>query len=112
MKGQLTGEWVFILFFISILVISAFLTSQPDYPEELKFISTFDYVWFTGSIVGIGGSCVIISGIPCAIALTVFGLVTVFKYIIISFEWIKLLLFVPLIVTMIYIMSKLGRGGG
>jgi hypothetical protein len=112
MKGQLSGEWVFILFFISILVILAFLMSQPDYPEDMKFINTFDWVWFSGGMVGIAGACVVTTGLPCAIALTIFGVVTVFKYVIVSFEWIKLLIFVPLIVTMIYIMSKLGRGGG
>jgi hypothetical protein len=112
MKGQLSGEWVFILFFITIFIVLAFIMAQPDLPQEMKFISVFDWAWFSGSIIGISGACVVVTGIPCAVAMAIFGVVTFFKYVIISFEWLKLLLFVPLIVTMIYIMSKLGRGGG
>jgi hypothetical protein len=112
MKGQLTGEWVFIIFFVSFLAISYYVMSQPDFPDSLKFFNLFDFVWFSGSIIGIAGSCVITTGLPCAVALTVFGIVTVWNYIIINVEWIKLIFFIPIIVTFIYIMAKLGRGGG
>ena len=112
MKGQLTGEWVFILFFISIFAVLGFLMLQPDYPESLKFMSLFDFAWFTGGIIAVSGACVVVSGIPCAIALSVWGVITVWNYIIVNTDWIKLLIFTPLVVCLIYIIAKLGRGGG
>ena len=81
-------------------------------PVEYQILSTFDFAFMTGSIIGISGACVIATGLPCAIALVVFGLISLFTYIIVSIEIIKLLIILPLIFTFIYIIARLGRGGG
>lgn len=100
-------------FILAFMVFLSFLGFMSLYlPEELQFIEPFDFIWFSGGIIGIGGACVITSGVPCAIALAIFGIGTVWQYIIVSQEWLTLLLFTPLVVTLIYLMTKLGRGGG
>jgi hypothetical protein len=105
-------EWKFILAYSIFLVVLMFIQSLPDFPPDLKIISPFDFAWFTGGIISVAGACVIASGIPCAVALGVFGFISVWNYLIVSIEWVKLLIFTPLVVTLIYIISKLGRGGG
>jgi hypothetical protein len=105
-------EWKFILAYSIFLVAIMFIQSLPDFPPDLKLISPFDFVWFTGGIIGVAGACVIATGLPCAGALAIWGITTVWNYLIVSIEWVKLLIFTPLVVTLIYIISKLGRGGG
>ncbi len=106
-----TFGWQFIL---SFMILVSFLAFANTYlPPEFQFINTFDYVLFGGSILAVGGTCVIATGIPCAIALAVFGVIAFFNYVVIASEFgvIKLLIFVPIVITMIYIMVKeLGRG--
>lgn len=110
-----TGVWVlsetkFILGFMVFLAFLGFIVAYL--PEGMQFIDLFDFVWFGGGMIGISGACVIVSGVPCAIALAVFGILTIWQYVIVSVDWIALLVFTPLVVTLIYLMSKLGRGGG
>ncbi len=113
MGGRMTFTfgWQFIL---SFMILVSFLAFANTYlPPEMQFINTFDYAFFGGSIIAVGGVCVIATGIPCAIALAVFGVASWFTYIVIAetFSAIKLLIFVPIVITLIYIMVKeLGRG--
>jgi len=48
--------------------------------------------------------------LPCAGALAFFGIVTFFTYVVVSFDWLKLIIFMPIVVTLIYILSQLARG--
>lgn len=104
------AEVKFILMFAGILAFLTFLNTIL--PSQYKIIDTFDFIWFTGGIITVAGTCVIVSGIPCALTLAVFGIVSVWNFIIIQQSWIQLLIFTPLVVTLIYIIAKLGRGGG
>jgi hypothetical protein len=105
-------EWKFILAYSIFLVAIMLIQSLPDFPPDLKIISPFDFVWFSGGIIGVASACVIASGIPCAGALAIWGITTVWQYVIVSIEWVKLLIFTPLVVTLIFIISRLARGGG
>ena len=110
MKG--TTEVRFILTLMVFLGFLTFMVSYSDIPEELKFIEPFDFVWWVGGIIGVAGACVVWTGLPCAGAIAIWGIGTVYKYVVVNLEWLKLLVFTPLVVTMIYIIMKLARGGG
>ena len=100
-----------IILFITFLLAFAGLVNFY-LPTEYQFVNSFDFFYLTSGIIGISGACVIVSGIPCAIAIGIFGLTGIFQYILVSGEWIKILIFTPLITTLIYVISRLGRGGG
>ena len=96
-----------IAFFIAFLSFMSLIS-----PPEYRVIDTFDFVWFAGGLIGVASACVIATGIPCAGALAIFGIVSIWQYLIVNFEWLKLLIFFPLVIVIIYIVSRLGRGGG
>lgn len=106
MKGEV--NWIFgLLVFLSFLgVMSLFV------PEGMKVMNLFDFAWLGTGIIGVAGACAIATGIPCAAALAIFGVATLLEYIVVSNSIIKVLIFLPIIVTLIYIVSRLGRGGG
>jgi len=99
--------------FLSIVIFLAFITfiSQIT-PPEYKIMNPFDFVWLTGGIVAVAGACVIWSGLPCAGALAVFTLGSVLNYLLLQSSVVKLLVFTPLSVLLIYVVSRLARGGG
>jgi hypothetical protein len=107
-----TNETQVILTLLAFLAFLTFISNLPDTPSEYKIISPFDFVWFTGGILGVAASCSIWTGIPCAAALAIFGLVSFFNYLVINYEVVKFLIFMPVIATLIYIVARLGRGGG
>jgi|YelNatPaOPRAMG01_1025707.scaffolds.fasta_scaffold19908_4 hypothetical protein len=107
-----TNETQVILTLLAFLAFLTFISNLPDTPPEYKIISPFDFVWFTGGIIGVAASCSVWTGIPCAAALAVFGLVSFFNYLVVNYEVVKLLIFMPVIATLIYVVARLGRGGG
>ena len=95
-----------IMFFVAfIMFISVFI--QASFPS-FTIITPFNFGIFTGSIVGVAGTCMIISGIPCAGAMIFFSFLT---FIVFS-NTVFWVVFVPLIVIIGYIVARLGRGGG
>lgn len=110
------GFIVFLAFFFSIML---FIQALPGYPDSLKFINVLDVAWIGIGTASIGGLCMIpgslisaITAVPCIAALGVFGGVTIYQYIIVQTEFIKILIMTPLMVGLIYIISRLARGGG
>ena len=81
-------------------------------PTYMQFFNAFDFAWFGAGILGVSGACVIASGIPCAGAIAIFGFGTIFNFIVVSEQWLTVLIFTPLAITLIYLIVKLGRGGG
>lgn len=108
MKG--TTDVRFILTLMVFFGYLSFLMTFTDIPQELRFVEPFDFVWWVGGIIGVTGACVVWSGVPCAGAIAVWGIGTVYKYVVVNLDWLKLLVFTPLIVTMIYVVMKLARG--
>ena len=104
-----TGVIIFIVFFLAFLgLISAI--------SEYKIVDTFDFLWFGGSLLGLATACSlnipIVGGIACGAAVTIFGAVTFLKYVLWGGELIKLMIFLPLIAVLLYVISRLIRGGG
>lgn len=97
-----------IIFLTAFMALLAFLS--PMMPPALQFATPFDIVWFSGSIIGISGACVIATGLPCAAALAIFGLVTVWQYLVVSVAWVKLLVFTPIMVGFIWAIANMARG--
>jgi len=107
MKGITTVR--FLLTFMIFLAFLGFISTLPGAPRILE---PFDFVWFVGGMLGVAGACAVATGVPCAGAIAIFGLVSIYKYVIVRVEWIKLLIFTPLLVVLIYIVLRLARGGG
>jgi hypothetical protein len=97
-----------IIFLTAFMALTGFLSTMM--PPALQFATPFDLVWFTGSIIGISGACVIATGLPCAVALAVFGLASIWQYLIVSVAWVKLLIFTPIMVGFIWEISRMARG--
>jgi len=100
---------IFIVFFLAFLGLISVIS-------EYKIVDTFDFLWFGGSLLGLATACSlnipIAGGIACGGAVAIFGAVTFLKYIIWGGEFIKLIIFLPLIAVLLYVISRLIRGGG
>jgi hypothetical protein len=108
----MTNETQLVLTLMAFLAFLTFISSLPDIPEEYKIITPFDFAWFAAGVLGVAGSCVIFTGVPCAAALAVFGLLSIFNILVVANNIVKLLVFMPVIAALIYIVARLGRGGG
>jgi hypothetical protein len=101
-----------LVFIISFFGVYTFLSTLPNFPSQMKFLSIESMGVFTLGIPAIAGTCVVATGIPCAVALGVYA----FANLIIAFfspnTLISLLIITPSTIGIIYIISKLGRGGG
>ena len=100
-----------IIIFLAIVgTISALL------PKEFQVLSSFDFIFLSGSIIGVGAACSIITGIGCAAALGIFTIANFILYFILpqvtTFAFIKPLIIIPITVIITYIIARLGRGGG
>lgn len=108
--ANISTELGFILFMSSFLAILGYFMSLL--PSTMQFINTFDFLILGGGFIGVAGTCAIVTGIPCAGALIVFGLINVYQYIIVTNSLIKLIIFTPIIIGLVYVVSRLARGGG
>jgi hypothetical protein len=108
-KGQ-GSETPFMLSLMVIVVFLAFFTTQiaPRYPE-FSVLTGFDAIALIGGIVLIAGTCVVATGLPCAGALLLVNGVVFFS---VGNTLVALLIFTPLTITLSYVLSRLGRGGG
>jgi len=101
-----------IRFLLTLMVFLGFLGYISTLEGAPKIIEPFDFAWFVGGMIAVTSACVVWSGVPCAGAIAVYGLATMFQYIFVYQDWLKTLIFTPLIVTLIYLILRLGRGGG
>jgi hypothetical protein len=108
--ATVSTELSFILFVSSFLAVLTFLSGLL--PSSLRFMNIFDFTWFGGGIIGVGSLCAVVSGIPCAVGLAVFGIASIYSYIVVQDAILKLLIFTPMIIGLIYVISRLGKGGG
>ena len=108
--SNIATELSFIIFVSSFLAFLGYFMGLL--PAAMQFINTFDFIFFGGSIIGVAGTCAIVTGIPCGIALVVFGVISIFQYIIVQDAILKLLIFTPIVIGLIYVISRLARGGG
>jgi ABC-type uncharacterized transport system permease subunit len=100
---------------MTIMFFMAFLGFMSTImPPPFRILSPFDFLWFGGGMVGVAGACnlVPIIGVPCTIALAIFTVVSILLYVVIFVSWIKALIFIPLVMVMVYLVSRLARGGG
>lgn len=101
------GALVSILFFLAVLGFFSTIA-----PSEFKVLEPFDFAWLGGSFIGIAGTCAIATGLPCAGALAVVGIVSLWKYFIVNVEWFKTIVITPILVILIYLAVRIARGGG
>jgi hypothetical protein len=102
-----TSIFVTTMFFLSFL---GFISALA--PIQFQVLSPFDFAFLGGSFIGVAGTCAIVTGIPCAVALVVFGAVSVLSQFITPVTWIKTLIFIPISMIMLYLAVRLARGGG
>jgi hypothetical protein len=103
MKGD-ANLLLSIMVFLAVLI---FLTGFVvlSFPTFIV-ITPFDFTIFGGSVIAVSGACVVATGIPCAVALVGFGVLTFFTFSN-PLLWV---IFIPLSVVLVYIIAKLGRG--
>ncbi len=110
----LIGLSFMIAFFILLIIFGL--------PANYQLINTFDFLWLGGGIVVITTGCVVLTGIPCAILEASYGFATLLTYLGVTglisstttgnIDIIKAFIFTPLSIGIIYVVSKLARGGG
>lgn len=108
MKGQTDAPFIFgLMVFIAFLI---FLTTQIQtwYPQY-QTIGAFDMVFFGGQFIAVAGTCAIATGIACAGALVFFS---VLSFFFVQNTILNTLIFIPISVTVAFIISKLARGSG
>ena len=108
MKGQTDTPFIFgLMIFIAFLV---WLTTQiqASYPQY-QTIGAFDMVFFGGQFIAVAGTCALATGLACAGALIFFS---VLSFFFVQNTLLSTLVFIPISVTVAYIISKLARGGG
>jgi hypothetical protein len=85
-------------------------------PEQFRILSNFDFIFLSGSIVGVSAACSIITGFGCVAALGIFAIANFILYFVIpnasTFAFIKPLIVIPITLIITYIVSRLARGGG
>lgn len=79
-------------------------------PEDLQLLDTFDLGILIVEITGIAGTCVIATGIPCAVAFVVASIYNIFNAVIVNQNFVQLFIMLPLSIGISYILSKLARG--
>lgn len=99
-------------------------------PSVLQFINIFSMTLIVGSSVGVTAACVISTGIPCALALSVSAIVNVFASGILSalgidiskvpvlsafvtttpFQWVTSLIMLPITIIIQLYLARLARG--
>jgi hypothetical protein len=86
-------------------------TTITNYKQENNFgFSTLDFGIFGASLISVASACVLTTGIPCGIALGVYGFINGVLFIATSsLLWI---LFIPFGLVLTYIIARLARGGG
>ena len=101
-----------LVFIISFFGVYTFISTMPNFPNQMKFMSSTSTFVFTVGIPAIAGTCVVITGIPCAVAITIYAIANLVIAYFSPNTLINLIIIVPSMVGVIYIVSKLARGGG
>ena len=96
-----------IIFF---LALAGFFSTLA--PPEYQIMNPIDFAILGGGLIGVAGSCAVITGIPCAIALVAFGFLNLLALFITGITWVKTIVIIPLTIVVIYLASRLARGGG
>lgn len=79
-------------------------------PEDLQLLDSFDLGTLILEITGIAGTCVIATGIPCAVAFVFASVYNIINAIIINNDFVNLFIMLPLSVGISYVLAKLARG--
>jgi hypothetical protein len=95
----------------------SFLTTIS--PPEYQIMSAFDLAILGGGFLLVGGACAIATGIPCAAALIVFGVIDLVHFtatpiFLLSSDigWFKAIILTPISLILLYLAVRLARGGG
>lgn len=107
-KGE--GETKILL---SVLIFFGFLSAMYLFlPAPLQFFTPFDFAGTGIGIIAVAGTCVVATGLPCAGAIALYSIYEFAQYFVFSNEPLKLVIFFPLSLVLIYIIMRLARGGG
>jgi hypothetical protein len=108
MKGQTDTRFIiFCAAFVGILIWmgAQIVETNPEY----QVLPAFDAVVMGGTFLGIAGTCVIATGLPCAGAIVITGLGGFF---LVQNTVVFSLIFLPLALGLVYVVARLARGGG
>ena len=110
MKQKAQAETPFILgtmvFLAFIIVIGGLIVTR--YPDA-KIVSNTDFAFMGGSFLLVAGACAISTGLACAGAMAFFG---VAGFVVVQNTILYSLIFLPISITMAYVIARLGAHGG
>lgn len=117
--GKISTELDFIIAFAFMLSFYGVLILF-GLPSQYQFINAFDGIWLSGGMIGVSLACTLATGftlpiigaITCATATGIWAIAGIWTYIVVNNDVIKLIIFTPLTLGLIYVISKLIRGGG
>jgi hypothetical protein len=98
----------FLLMFLSFFTLLWFL----GIPENLTYIEPFDVAIVGADIIAITTACVVATGALCAPVIAGFSLFSIYYWLVVSSELAKIIIFTPLIIVFLFVLSRLARGNG
>ena len=93
-----------------LLAFLAFMSTVT--PTQYNIFGSFDFAFLGGSVIGVAGACAIVTGIPCAAALAVFGVLSFLNFVVFNQSILKGLIIIPLVLIITYLMARLAKSGG
>lgn len=108
LRGQ--AETPFVLFLAIVFSVLVFLGGlmASTYPNAFA-IQQWDILVYGGTFIGVAGACAVATGLPCAAALILANIITLIST---SNTLLYTLVFLPLTITLAYVIARLARGGG
>jgi len=102
----------FVFFTFVIYAFAAFFSAIA--PPTYQIFNTYGIIYSAGGMLGVTAACVVATGLPCAAALVIYGVSSIFLngYLtgFSTISYVQSLFFLPLSGVFIYIVLKLARG--
>jgi len=108
----ISTELGLVVFIMAFFGIYTFISSLPNFPNEMKLISPLSSLALIGGFPAVAGTCVVITGLACGVGLGIFTAINLVLAYTSPNSIISLAIIIPALVGLIYIGSKLARGGG
>jgi len=81
-----------------------------EIPINMLYIQPFDIFLVASSLFAITVGCVIVTGIPCALAVTTFGIIDAGYFMTVPDGAIKIMIFTPMIILFLFVLFKFAKG--
>jgi hypothetical protein len=108
----ISTELGFLIFIMSFFGIYTFIVLLPNFPNQMKLITPLSSSVLLVGFPAVAGACTIFTGLACGVGMVVFVAIEGYLAYISPNSLFSLLIIIPSTVGLVYIISKLARGGG